>query len=73
MTATTTVRARRAATSSVCAAPGCTVVIREGDLIERLAGKGWAHRACARAASAQEDLIPRLRRKLGSQPATEGS
>jgi hypothetical protein len=54
MTATA-VLARRAAASSVCAAPGCTVVIRPRDLIERLAGKGWAHRDCARAASTQED------------------
>jgi hypothetical protein len=42
----TAVRVRRAATSSVCAAPGCTVIIRAGDLIGRLPGKGWAHLSC---------------------------
>jgi hypothetical protein len=49
MTTTAVEGARRAGASSVCAAPGCTVVICPGDLIVRLAAKGWAHRDCARA------------------------
>jgi len=38
-----TAPARRAAASSVCAAPGCRVIIRPHDLIVRLPGRGWAH------------------------------
>jgi hypothetical protein len=38
---------RRAARYSVCAADGCTVIIKPGHPIVRIPGRGYAHRNCA--------------------------
>lgn len=48
-TTETTVRVRRAASYSVCAAPGCIRLIEPQQTIEHVPGTGWAHIACARA------------------------
>lgn len=55
MTTTAVEGARRAGASSVCSAPNCTVIITPGSLIIRIPGRGFAHAACARAASSKED------------------
>jgi hypothetical protein len=41
-------RVRIAASWSVCAAPACYDLIREGSRIEHVQGAGWCHLGCAR-------------------------
>jgi hypothetical protein len=47
MTTTSTGRVRRAASHSVCAAPGCVLVVKPGCPIVRVPGRGWCHLDCA--------------------------